>query len=119
MLKIIDTSIFQKNNTITVTVFIKKRKWAIEEIKFLTTEYVKDTICKEYEIESIIAEPRHRVGNSNTRGIKTIGTWNFSIKEKQVEKKKPSKQTAKPKQESSKKPKTSIRNRMSNIANKT
>ena len=78
-----------------------------------------DFMCKEYEIESIIAEPKHKVGNSNTRGVKTFGTWNFLVKEKKAEENKPSKQAAKPKQQPSKKSKTSIRNRISNIANKT
>lgn len=118
MLKIIDTQKTIKNNTLVVTVFVGKRKWATDNIETISTDYVKDVLCAEFEIESLINSPKHPVGNTNRKGIQTSGTWNFILKTKPVVEKEEKATTRKRKTTTTTRKKSnSIRNRMSKIAN--
>ena len=119
MLKIIDTSKKIKNDTLIVTVFIEKRKWAIEKIEKLETDYVRNVLCSEFNIVKVLKAPEAPVANTNTKGMKTIGTWNFLLKKDENGPKPNSrkKRTTRNNSNSSSKKSNSIRNRMSKIAN--
>ena len=116
---------------LTVNVSCKERKFCSIPINLLTTEEVIDKINNKYKILTTISMPKYKVGNSVTRGIKTHGTWKFKIetekpatqkKEEKIEKPK-TKTTRTPKNPPTNEPKqaaqkTSIRNRISKLANK-
>ena len=90
----------------------------IDTQKTVSTEYVKDILCAEFEIENLINSPNHPVGNTNRKGIQTSGTWNFILKNKPTIKTEENTTTSRKKTTTtSRKKSNSIRNRMSKIAN--
>lgn len=118
MLNIIDTSKKIKNDTLIVTVFVKKRKWATEKIEKLETDYVRKILCSEFDIVKVLKEPVIPVANTDTKGMKTTGTWNFLIKKHENDPKiNNKKRTTRNNSNNSSKKSNSIRNRMSKIAN--
>tara|TARA_Y100000114_G_C11762290_1_gene330521 strand:- start:4733 stop:5152 length:420 start_codon:yes stop_codon:yes gene_type:complete len=126
-------SIKKKKNKkqLTVEVICKERKYIAEPIKLLTTAELISIILEEenYKISSIKKEPRHKVGNSNRKNVKTSGTWFFEIVENKetnaideikIEKKpeniKPVRKRTTKKSNSTQKPKQNIRGRISKLA---
>ncbi len=96
----------ETNNTLSVTVEIKLRKFCSMKKVVIRDKNVKNLLAEEYDILSVIKS--NSISNSMRGGHKQVGNWVFRIKPK-----------TKPKPRNTKtSTKSSIRGRMSNIAKK-
>ena len=88
-----------EKNILTVDITCQVRKFASNPIKILTTEQVLDILKNEYDIKKTLKEPSFKVGNTQRRKIQSTGQWVFELEKVSPTRKK-----------------TSIRSRMSKIA---
>ena len=113
-----------EDNTLKVSIECNIRKYAKYPIKVLTTENVIDMIKNKYNIIKTLKSPNKQVGNTKKNYITNFGTWVFEIslkKEKESKgEQKPAKSTTKRRNTAtrSKPSPSSIRGRMSKLANK-
>jgi len=121
----------KQDNKLTVQVECHTRQFAIHPIKVLTTKELIDKLGKEYKIKSVLSAPKRPVGNTTRRKMSTSGTWVFELesqeatkaesREIQVEEPEITEEKPKSKPRTKKTTSTtpsSIRNRMSKLANK-
>ena len=116
-----------EDEILTVVVTCNPKKYLRLETKLLTSENIIDILKEEYNIEKVIKQPIHKVGNTTRERVRLSGTWKFQIstdtKSEKIEEKPKRKYTRKKKQpdikpEEDTKPASSIRSRMSKLANK-
>jgi len=121
-----------EENKLKVSIECSVREYAKYPIKVLTTEEVVGIIKNKYNIVKVLKAPSKQVGNTKKNYITNSGTWLFEIlleekeetkiEQKPAAAKKRTTTTAKKRTtETRKKPtstSTSIRGRMSKLANK-
>tara|TARA_Y100000114_G_C11637052_1_gene267317 strand:+ start:69 stop:437 length:369 start_codon:yes stop_codon:yes gene_type:complete len=107
----------KKNNTLEVIVTCHIRQYAKNPISLLTTEKLIDILNKEYKISETLEEPINKIGNSNVKKVSNIGRWLFKLDTK-TRRKPTNKKKTNSTQPASKDATSSIRSRISNIANK-
>lgn len=128
MLNITQIKKIREEDTLKVTISVKKRASALERVETIDTDYVISTICKDYKIKKTLKTPTHGVGNTSRRGIKQEGSWSFLLTSTPIEEAKedpkprrPRKKTTPTTNDTSKnepQTKKSFRGRLSKIANK-